>query len=273
METSFPVSRATFDIPVRASKRLNFTLRAQDIGMAITNQMRFGVNPIPRRNKTAASATLVALPGYCANNNPWSRSSSDFTDARYPVVSGNFGNDAYAQRIMGHISDLDSFSFVGHSQGGMVGLHLFNFYFSTLDHATGARLIQSVGTPWQGSTAAGGAADLGDIFGIGCGSNSDLSRDGAVVWLAGISMEARAHVYYYTTTYVQGSFFGDYCSLPMNLILQWPNDGVTELVYARLVGGHNMGNKEKWCHTTNMGYPAQYDDNARNREMNAAAAR
>lgn len=30
----------------------------------------------------------------------------------------------------------------------------------------------------------------------------------------------------------------------MNLILEWPNDGVTELKYAPLPGAVNMGNKQ-----------------------------
>lgn len=70
------------------------------------------------------------------------------------------------------------------------------------------------------------------------------SRDGAVNWLAGISTEARKDVYFFTTTYKQRTFFGDYCSLATNTILQWPNDGVTELKYAKLEGANDMGNEE-----------------------------
>lgn len=159
-------------------------------------------------------------------------------------------------------------------------------------------MIQSLGTPYNGNTAAGSAANLGEIFGVGCGSNSDLryafysqtfrdsfphflkivlicifSRDGAVNWVSGISAATRADVHFYTTTYQQGNFFGDYCSLPMNLVLQWPNDGVTELTYAALTGANNQGNTEKWCHSTEMGYPAQYDDRNRNAQLNSLAAR
>lgn len=59
----------------------------------------------------------------------------------------------------------------------------------------------------------------------------------------------------------------------MNLILQWPNDGVTEQGYAQLEGANNQGNKEKWCHSTDMGYAAQCDDHTRNAQMNDLAAR
>jgi len=114
---------------------------------------------------------------------------------------------------------------------------------------------------------------LGAVFGVGCGSNNDLSVDGARNWLSGISMEARKQVYYYTTTYKTGTFFGDYCSLPMNVFLKWPNDGTTEIAYASLPGGNELGNSEKWCHTTGMQYPPQYTDTARNAVMNQNAAR
>ena len=68
------------------------------------------------------------------------------------------------------------------------------------------------------------------------------SRDGSINWLSGISAAARADVFSYTTTYT--SNFGDYCSLAMNVILQYPNDGTTELDYATLDGGNYLGNTE-----------------------------
>jgi len=86
-------------------------------------------------------------------------------------------------------------------------------------------------------------------------------------------METRKAVHFFTTTYEQGTFFGDYCNLAMNIILQWPNDGTTEIKYATLDGATSMGNKQKWCHTTSMKYSPQYTDKARNAEMNAEAAR
>jgi hypothetical protein len=125
--------------------------------------------------------------------------------------------------------------------------------------------------------------------------NDDL-QDGAKLWLAGIAADAKQDVFYYTTTYKQNTLFGDYCNLAVNLVLQWPNDGTAEYNYAQLEGATNMGNKEvnsfsftsflsfsfrffslsflqKWCHTTDMSYPAQYTDHERNKEMNEAAAR
>jgi len=172
--------------------------------------------------------------------------------------------------------NLGDFSVIGHSQGGMVGTHLRNYYWSGLDGVSPAsdkRIIQSLGTPYQGCSMAGSAANLGKVFGVGCGTNNDLAPDGARLWLSGISMDTRKLVHYYTTSYQQGKLFGDYCNMAVNAVLQWPNDGVTENVFTPLVGGNNEGNVQKQCHTTEMGYTAQYYDNTRNSVMNKFAAR
>jgi len=196
-------------------------------------------------------------------------------------------------------------SCLGHSQGGVACTHLHNYYYSGISAASldvprlvkqeqqtnpkmsrrdlldlisyqnvnaGAvtvRPIQSIGSPYLGCTGAGSSATLVKIFGVGCGSNYDLSMDGAGLWLSGIAKPTRGNVYYYTTTYKLGNLFGDACSSVVNMVLQWPNDGVTELDYAQLKEGHNAGNTEKQCHTTEMNYPAQYWDTKRNTEMNS----
>jgi len=106
-------------------------------------------------------------------------------------------------------ASLNSFGFIAHSQGGMVSLHIHNFYWTGLEDAQGERLIQTVGTPFQGSSSAGSIANLAKIFGVACGSNTDLSRDGATNWLSGNSMDSRKDVYSYSSTYQRDSFFGD----------------------------------------------------------------
>jgi hypothetical protein len=275
LETSFPVSIYYGEIPVVQSESIQYEKPVFPI--TITKEMRNGRNPLKNsRNVTAPNATptLLLLPGYCSKTNPFQ--GNGFTDGAYfNAGGGNLSNDKFSLLVMDYVKaqSMTSYSIIGHSQGGMVGLHLLNYYFTGLDEAANGRLIQTVGTPWSGCTAAGDLANLGDIFGIGCGSNNDLSLDGAVNWLSGISVETRKDVHYYTTTYQQGTFFGDYCNLPINLILQWPNDGTTETKYANLVGGQNLGNKQKWCHITGMKYPAQTTDPARNTEMDQAAAR
>jgi len=238
--------------------------------------MRQGVRP-EINNATGVSGAIILLHGYCSTENPW-KGTGDFTNAYYFLQSkASSTNDQFAQLVLQFAANngISSFSLIGHSQGGSVATHIHNYYWSGADYVNQAagRIIQSVGTPYKGNSAAGSAANLGSMFGVGCGSNFDLTADGSSLWLSGIAPASRSQVYYYTTTYKQGTFFGDYCSMAMNMILQWPNDGTTELVYAHLPGSNNLGNKEKWCHITGLAYPAQYLDHQRNKEMNAAAAR
>jgi len=279
--TSFPIATFSADIAVSnsGSVRTHFAkLLSTKMPLPVTYEMRNGVNP-RTFNKTAVAGGkkgIVLIPGYCATINPWSRNAKDFTDAYFfDDMNLNVPNDEYARKVVAFAEKqgLDSFGLIGHSQGGVVAAHIHNYYFTGLESATGPRPIQTVGTPYQGCTAAANAAELGRVFGVGCGANSDLSRDGAVNWLSGVSTDSRKDVYFFTTTYKRNTFFGDYCSAPMNALLQWPNDGVSELTYASLKGGVNLGNKDKWCHTTDMSYPAQYDDHERNKDMNAKAAR
>jgi len=280
--TNFPVTRFDNEIVVRNS-HIEFENDFKEVlslkaPFTITDEMKFGVNPfknMPRSN-TTAGPNLMLLHGYCSAENPFQKNSASFSNAAFFLSpNSNDLNDAFALKVHNYAQGIGShtYSAVGHSQGGVVSLHLLNYYWTGLDQSGSGRKVQSVGTPWTGSTAAGSAANLGKAFGVGCGSNSDLSLDGAKNWLTGINEEHPQEVYYYTTTYKQGSLFGDYCNMAINAIIQWPNDGVTELKYAKLTGGVNCGNTEKWCHTTGMKYDAQYHDNVRNAEMNAKAAR
>jgi len=143
-----------------------------------------------------------------------------------------------------------------------------------MDVTNGGRVVQSVGSPYQGTSLAGFLADLGRIFGLGCGSNYDLSRAGAANWLAKIPMNARKDVYYYTTQYDDYWWLlSNNCVTAGNVVLNKPNDGTTELQYGQLTGANAAGHKKAWCHTNGMKYPAQCKDAARNKEMNEKAAR
>lgn len=111
---------------------------------------------------------------------------------------------------------------------------------------TGGRKIQSLASPYQGNTGAGAWAEILGSLG-GCGANQDLSRDGAQLWIVGLSAAAVEQQYYYTTQYdkgmsamcliqpstcvtvsVGGLFGGGYCDMLTNAVLKSPNDGVTE---------------------------------------------
>ena len=108
--------------------------------------------------------------------------------------------------------------------------------------------------------------------GAGCGENTDLSVDGAALWLANIPTWARQKVWYWTTSFDDGIFY-DYCNLLSDLFLSDPDDGIVERSRGQLSGANNMGHTEGWCHTTGMRDPAQYTDSTRNQNMNANAAR
>jgi len=190
--------------------------------------------------------------------------------------NANLGNDAFSKLVNTYAIGIGSqrYSLVGHSQGGLVSLHLLNYYWSGLDQITdNGRRIQTIGTPWQGCTAAGSAANLGKAFGVGCGANNDLTIDGTRNWFAGIHEDHPEQVYYYYTTYKLGNLFGDHCNMAINMILQWPNDGTSEEKYINLAGGNNMGRTQGQCHTTGMKYNAAYWDNTRNTIFNNNAAR
>lgn len=246
----------------------------------ITDEMRMGKRP-DTFNAALAADSLTAqalggkamlIHGYCAGGNPFPVSQfSDYAVFNDPNQSRT--HDQFANLIRNYGAQFPSFGAVAHSQGGAASLHLYTYYWSGLDYATGNRLIQTVGTPYQGTALAGNLAVLGQVFGAGCGGNSDLTYSGAASWLAGIPSWARAQVHYSTTSFTDVWYRYDYCSLATDLFLGDPEDGVTERAYGQLPGGNNRGHKTGWCHTSGMRDPAQTSDSTRNADMNANAAR
>lgn len=214
---------------------------------------------------------LVLVHGYCSGS-VWS-TGSFANSAVFLDLNQNRSHDQFAQRIATFGAQWDSFGLVAHSQGGAASLHLYTYYWSGLDSATGNRLIQSVGTPYQGTALAGNVAVLGQIFGVGCGSNFDLTYDGASLWLAGIPSWARAKVNYFTTSFTDVWYRYDYCQAASDVLLSDPDDGVIEQSRGQLSGAVNRGHKTGWCHTSGMRDPSQTTDGARNADMSANAAR
>ncbi|WP_415916661.1 choice-of-anchor X domain-containing protein [Xanthomonas arboricola] len=257
------------------------TLRRASIARsaaAIDESMRMGPRPTTLARASAmaqpqaAGSQLVLVHGYCSNG-VWPQAqftnASSFLDAKQ-----NRSNDQFAQRLAQFASQWSSFATVAHSQGGMAALHLYTYYWSGLDNATGGRVMQSVGTPYQGTNLSGILAAVGSWFGVGCGTNTDMTYDGAKAWLAGIPADARAKVNYYTTSFAKTNWYtNDYCNAASDLVLNDPEDGTVEQVNAQLPGGVNRGHTTGQCHTTGMRDPAQYLDASRNAVMNANAAK
>ncbi|HEY2345671.1 MAG TPA: choice-of-anchor X domain-containing protein [Xanthomonadaceae bacterium] len=236
------------------------------------------MGPRPRQNSSTQATTmgsgsrLLLVHGYCSSL-VWP--ASQFSNASvFSDPNANRSNDQFARLILAFGSTWNDYGIVAHSQGGLASLHLYTYYWSGLDYVTsGSRLIQSVGSPYQGTNIAGILATIGSWFGVGCGSNSDLTYSGASAWLAGIPTAERAKVNYYTTSFTDHAWQWDYCNAATDLVLSDPDDGVTEKVNDQLPGGTNRGHVTGECHTTGMRDPAQYLDSSRNATMNANAAR
>jgi len=236
--------------------------------------MTMGPRPAPAAgNHTMGTGSrLLLVHGYCSSL-VWP--ASQFSNASvFSDPNQNRSNDQFARLILSFGSTWHDYGIVAHSQGGLASLHLYTYYWSGLDYVTsGSRLIQSVGSPYQGTNLAGVLASIGSWFGVGCGSNNDLTYSGASSWLAGIPTANRAKVNYYTTSFTDHAWQWDYCNAGTDLVLSDPDDGVTEKANDQLPGGVNRGHVTGECHTTNMRDPAQYLDASRNKTMNANAAR
>lgn len=67
------------------------------------------------------------------------------------------------------------------------------------------RKIQTVGTPWQGTPAAGIMVNIGDELGYRCEDNPSLGIGAASRWLSKIPLNKQSEVYYYTTEGVRNN--------------------------------------------------------------------
>jgi hypothetical protein len=264
-------------ITVASAKRLALELPALSVTKAahevvIDERMLMGPRPsIDEVQLKSTGRRLVLVHGYCSGG-VWPTSHFS-TASTFLDTHQNRTHDQFARLIRTFGSQWASFGTVAHSQGGAASLHLYTYYWSGLDYATGNRLIQSVGTPYQGTNIAGILAAMGSWFGVGCGSNDNLTYSGSAAWLSGIPSWARSKVNYYTTSFATAWWRYDYCHLATDLVLSDPEDGTVERVYAQLSGATNRGHTTGQCHTTNMRDPAQYLDANRNSIMNSNAAR
>lgn len=239
---------------------------------SVDEAMTMGPRPAATRVSEGVGKRLLLVHGYCSGG-VWPAARFGTASTFYDV-NQNRSHDQFARLIQNFGNTWNSYGAVAHSQGGAASLHLYTYYWSGLDNATGARLIQLVGTPYKGTNLAGILATLGSWFGVGCGTNDNLSYNGASAWLAGIPSSRRAKVNYYTTAFRTANWWTyDYCQIATDLVLSDPEDGTTEQANGQLAGGVNSGHAAGQCHTAGMRDPAQYQDSSRNSTMNANAAR
>ena len=249
-------------------------MKSKSFKGAITEEMMMGEKPAQTSATKGVGTKLLLVHGYCSSD-VWGPYQYQFSNsAKFTDFNQNISHNTFAQRIKNFGSTWNSYGIVAHSQGGAASLQLYTYYWSGLDNSTsGKRMIQSVGTPYQGTPIAGNLAALGNVFGVGCGYNSNLTTSGAASWLAGIPTWARSKVNYFTTSNTDRWWQYNYCSLGTDLFLSDPDDGVIEKFRGQLSGATNRGHKTGWCHTLSMNYSGQTSDSSRNYSMSSNANR
>ena len=268
----------------QANKRGKLSQKPSAEEVSVSDEMKVGKKPSKEQRerhlghrRLSGGHKKILVHGYCASSNPFPTShfsnSIAFSD---PAAPASWSHDLFAQKIdaFANANGLHGCGCIAHSQGGAACLHMYTYYWSCLDYAettSGKKMIQSVGTPYQGTALAGTIAGLGDIFGAGCGSNTDLTYSGAQTWLNSIPTWARSEVTYHTTSFKDVWWKYDYCHLASDLILSDPEDGTTEKGKGQLSGATNGGHKDNQCHTTGMRDPPQTQDSSRNSVMNTNA--
>lgn len=258
-------AKLALDLPALRTK-------AAPADIVVDELMTMGPRPAADKSAKGVGKRLLLVHGYCSGG-VWPAGQFS-TASTFLDVNQNRTHDQFAQRIRDFGATWNSFGTVAHSQGGAASLHLYTYYWSGLDNATGARLIQSVGTPYKGTNLSGILATMGNWFGVACGSNANMTYNGASAWLAGIPNAQRAKVNYYTTAFRTTNWYtNDYCQIATDLVLSDPEDGTTEQVNGQLPGAVNRGHITGQCHTAGMRDPAQYNDSGRNATMNSNAAR
>ena len=108
--------------------------------VVVDEEMRMGVRPVAITQAKGVGTKLLLVHGYCSGN-AWGPVAGQFANsAVFQDFNKNRSHDQFANLIKTFGATWNSFGIVAHSQGGAAALHLYNFYWSGLDNATGARL-------------------------------------------------------------------------------------------------------------------------------------
>ncbi len=278
VDSSVPFA-GTAELPLETIAPTSWVYPAKRLDLEPDEAMLFGPRPLDLDEPPAAAAkstpreTIVLVHGYCSGN-VWSAYQNPFAQPRR--IFSDFGqarsNHQFAVELWWQTFNIDHFSTVSHSQGGMASLHLYNYYWSGLDTSLAPRPMQSVGTPFNGSALMNDRAALDTIIDLlnledrFCPVVADLTHIGAAVWLAGIPSAARDKAYYYRT---RGTLLP--CNALTSALIPGRDDGVVSLQEGELAGGHDLGIETAQCHTPDMFHPFQLSDANRNVQMAANA--
>lgn len=241
-------------------------------------------NPNQPLNFAGYKGARILTHGYCAGGTQPFPEDKFLFNLSFDNLENNWSNIFFAELLFNfsEVNDLQGCSMVAHSQGGLAALTMKTFFHSCLDSprlarkAVGlenARSIQTVGSPYRGTALQNSLTVIGDLIGIGCGFQEDLSEDGADKWLSTIPLEVRSNIYYYLTADRDVcEFFLDprclqFCQAGTALLLTEPEDGVVEAIRSQLEGGNDQGVAFEQCHTGDMNFPDQTKDETRNTEM------
>jgi len=103
----------------------------------ITREMTEGYNPALYNSKKIINSKLLLIHGYCSSDDAFP--TDTFTNyAVFRDYDQSRDTDEFAQLIdqYARSQDINAYSIVAHSQGGMAALHLFTYYHSGLDLTT-----------------------------------------------------------------------------------------------------------------------------------------
>jgi len=234
---------------------------------------------IPPRDKFSNTGIFL-VHGWCSNWATWpsthfGRPGRIGGTELFNDPDASRSHDAFARQIrdQGAANFANSFTVVAHSQGGAAAVHLRSFYNSLLDLSTAPRRIQTMGTPYGGSTlmdyylATGPLGWLiAEIFGA-CTAQFDLGTVGSALWSSNIPSWARGDVYFYRTGYRRPHTFWQslqfwrwHCGVASFAIPLW-DDGVVATFQGWFSGAHDMGITEGECHTGNRNGQIDQTDN------------
>lgn len=234
------------------------------------------------KNRSPSDGGILLVHGYCDNNSAWPHAHfDDGPTERFNNASAGISNNAFALEILNqansHFSDW--FSVVAHSQGGMAATHLHAFYQSHLGHPNIERIIQTVGTPYQGNQfmdfyyfdPIGWIVNLFNL--APCEPVFELTTLGAFLWRISIPTTTAKKVHYYRTTHRVATGFFDHlqfwrwkCGISSYFLLG-RDDGVVTTSKGHFGRANSHGVTRGQCHTEGYRYMDQKDDISRNEIM------